>query len=539
MRLILTLTTTAGIYRHTDGPPVELTTADGTIEAYKTGLSIADDVLDVVLAEGADLSPRTVALSIPDLGVLDWSAVGAGVLSALPDDATTTAAAEVIVIGRLDELAVDGAVITLSLVEDPLDDRGLILDDAAVVSALTWPRTDVERAAEDPPVAAYVGTAPASAPTVEGAHYPVIIGKPGSGAILRPVGITVTVALPCAPALLAETSDSVTSATDHAFVVSAGRIGAATVRRLSTDRTGAPMAEVAAVSIAHDRQGRPVSVIYAGSGLTGPSEESQSWTCLDTGSGIEDPYGTGYLRRADHVIRYALDRSTLRVDRRCLGRLEALRAYRIDVALYSQAGAWEWLSGQVLPLLPVSVSSGPHGIAVWPVILDMPEHLVERVIVIGRDAKLVRDPVADPWSPVTRVTVGYCLDARAGATRQRVTVAGRRRPTDPATLPINVYAARAWSAVGERAETIDCPITSDRATATWIAQHRLDSTCRPSYTAQIRLPESDAVEVGAVVRIIDAALGLDAVAQVIALGYSGGAALATIRWRSRLGRPVS
>lgn len=539
MRLLLTLTTTAGTYRHTDGPPVELTTADGTVESYKTGLSIAADVLDVVLAEGADLSPRTVALSIPDLGVLDWSAVGSGVLASLPDDATTTAAAEVIVIGRLDELAVDGAVVTLSLVEDPLDDRGLILDDAAVVSALTWPRTDTERAAEDPPVAGYVGTAPASAPTVEGAHYPVIIGKPGSGAILRPAGITITASYPAAPALLVETSDSVTSATDHAFVISAGRIGATTVRRLSTDRTGEPMAEVANVSIAHDLQGRPVSVIYAGSALTGPSEESQSWTCVDSGIGIEDPYGTGYLRRADHVIRYALDRSTLRVDRRCLGRLEALRALKIDVALYSQAGAWSWLSGQVLPLLPVSVSSGPHGIAVWPVILDMPEHLVERTIVIGRGAKLVRDPVADPWSPVTRVTVGYCFDARAGVTRQRVTVTGRRRASDPATMPLNLYASRAWSAVGERAETIDCPVTSDPTTATWLAQHRLDSTCRPSFSAQLRLPEGDAVEVGSVARVIDAALGLDVVAQIVALGYTSGAALATIRWRGRLGRPVS
>ena len=538
MRLILTLTTTAGIFRHTDGPPCELTTADGTVESYKAGLIVADDVLDVVLAEGADLSPRTVPVSIPDLGVLDWSVVGSGVLSSLPDDATTTAAADVIVSGRLDELAVDGAVVALSLVEDPLDDRGLILDDAAVVSALTWPRTTAERAADTPAAFAYVGTAPASAPTVEGAHYPLIIGKPGSGAVLRPAGITITASFPCAPALLVETSDSVTSATDHAFVVSSGRIGASTVRRLSTDRTGEPMAEVANVSIAHDLQGRPVSVIYAGSALTGPSEESQSWTCLDTGTGIEDPYGTGYLRRADHVIRLALDRSTLRVDRRCLGRLEALRAHRIDVALYSQAGAWEWLSGQVLPLLPVSVSSGPHGIAVWPVILDMPEHLVERTITIGRDAKLTRDPVADPWSPVTRCTVGYCLDSRAGTTRQRVTVTGRRRASDPSTTPLNLYAARAWSAVGERAETIDVPITSDPSTATWIAQHRLDSTCRPSYTAQLRLPEGDAVEVGAVVRIIDAALGLDAVAQIIALGYSGGAALATVRWRSRLGRPL-
>jgi hypothetical protein len=192
MRLLLTLTTSAGIYRHTDGEPVELIDADGEVLRFKSGLLIDAGVLDVVLAEGADLSPRSVACTIPDLGVVEWDAVGVGVLASIPDDEARAASAEVIVAGRLDELAVDGAAVRIHLVEDPLDDRGLILDDAATVSALTWPRTDTERAADG--IGPYVGTTPASAPTVEGAHYPVLIGRPGYGARLRPVGISITVA---------------------------------------------------------------------------------------------------------------------------------------------------------------------------------------------------------------------------------------------------------------------------------------------------------------------------------------------------------
>jgi hypothetical protein len=536
MRLLLTLVTTAGTYRHTDGPPVDLTGPDG-VTSYKAGLVIDAAALDVVLSEGADLSPRTVACSIPDLGVIEWDAVGVGVLAGIPDDATTLAAASPIVVGRLDELAVDGAVVRFSLVEDPLDDRGLILDDAATVSALTWPRTDTERAAEDPPVAAYVGTDPATSPTVEGAHYPVIIGSPGQGASLRAIGMLIAVAYPAAPALLVETSDSVTSATDHAFVVSAGRIDATTVRRISTDRTGEPMSETASVVIGHDLQGRIVSMISAGTALTSPSEESESWVCLDSGYGIADPYGSGPLRRADRVIRYALDRSTLRVDRRCLGRLEALRGHVVDVGIFSQVGAWEWLSGQVLPSLPVAVTSGPLGLSIWPVILSADPSMVEGVLEVGRNAKVLRDPVADPWAPVTRCTVRYRLDARAGSPRSSVTIAGRRRPTDPSTLPISLWAARAWAAVGERSETIDAPWTANDATAMLLAHHRIDATCRPSWTVVVAVPERDAPEVGALVRLIHRDLAIDAVAQVAALSYSGGTAQITLRWRARLGRP--
>jgi len=95
---------------------------------------------------------------------------------------------------------------------------------------------------------------------------------------------------------------------------------------------------------------------------------------LDWGAsagGVVDA-GGNLIRGAGDVIAYLLRRSSTDVDwGRLLPVLPLLNAYKIDTAIVRAPDApvrpWEWLASHVLPLLPVSVVTGPEGLslAMW------------------------------------------------------------------------------------------------------------------------------------------------------------------------------
>lgn len=540
--LILIAETTEGRVCLTDGAP--LTVEHLTTGAWRAlpGLAVDGDT-DELLAVDDSLQARSVRVVAPvdavppSAGGLRWHTTGRAELHrATPDDDGVVSLSDrtLLAAGRLDEVATDGLTWSAAIVDDPLDDRGLLLDQGATVRPETWPRTDAQRAADGE--AAFVGT-PAADPQIEAAPYPLIIGRPGQGVPYRVTGVGLIEGdAPCAPALTVERS-SAPSVGDCRQVVATGRITATTVRRLSTDQNDAPTAEDCAVEVAHDAEGRLVSVISPGSVLDIPPEGAETWIALLDGGGIVDPYGPAELRRADHVIRYALDRSTLRLDRRQLPRLSSLAAYQIDTAVYSQVGAWDWLRGQVLPHLPVVVAVGPAGLYLWPRLrAPAPEHAAQH-LTVGVDCAREGAAVGQALDPITRLTVSYALDARAGQCRRRLTVSGQRLPYDGPDVLASYWAARAWQTHGQRSAEIEVPITSDPATALAIALDVIDRACRPAVDVDLVLDADDCrVLPGDIVTITDDDLGLAGhPAQIQRLGYAGGAAVVTARWYAAAG----
>lgn len=540
--LILLADTTEGRLALTDGTP--LTVAHLVTGAWQAlpGLAVDGDT-DELLAVDDSLAARSVRVAVPadaappSAGRLRWDTTGRAELHrAAPDSDGVVSLSDrtLLAAGRLDEVATDGLSWSASIVDDPLDDAGLLLEQGATVRPETWPRTDAQRIADGE--GAFVGTGAAD-PAVEAAPYPLILGRPGQGIPYRVTGAgLIETDAPCSPALTVERS-AAPSVGDCRQVVAVGRITATTVRRFSVDQNDAPTAEDCAVEVAHDAEGRLVSVISPGSVLDIPPEGAETWIALVTGGGIVDPYGTGELRRADHVIRLALDRSTLRIDRRQLPRLSSLAAYQIDTAVYSQVGAWDWLRGQVLPHLPVAVAVGPAGLYLWPRLrAPAPEHAAQH-LTVGVDCAREGAAVGQALDPITRLTVSYALDARAGQCRRRLTVSGRRLPYDgPDVLP-SYWAERAWQAHGQRSAEIEVPITSDPATALQIALDVIDRACRPAVDVVLSLDADDCrVLPGDVVTITDADLGLSGQpAQIQRLGYAGGAAVVTARWYAAAG----
>ena len=76
----------------------------------------------------------------------------------------------------------------------------------------------------------------------------------------------------------------------------------------------------------------------------------------------------GLVRGAGDVLLFLADYSSIRFDRARIAAIAPrLNGYKIDAVIDAQTSPWEWIRANLLPILPVSVATGPDGIyfAVW------------------------------------------------------------------------------------------------------------------------------------------------------------------------------
>ena len=509
MRILLRVWSATGDLLLTDGPSVTLSDrATGETLRYRSGLAVDEAALLDSMAWLSDSPvPRSLSVSVLEPGGLSLD--GVAEVSRLLDDGDDLADRQIVARGDLREIVADAHAWTATVVEDEADDRGLLLDELATVDATTFPRTAAQRAADGAP--AYVGASPRLDGRIVGARYPVAIGYPGIQGI-QVAGIAYADSAIAGPALAVEYQPAFT---DQCLLVSADFVEASHVRLLSSKAGSTMVGERLAVQKAHDNRGRPVSLVTPSAGVDVDAEHYCAWAQAD-GGGISDPYGPGILRRMDHVIRWALDRSTVRIARRELPRLGALASMQVDTVLTGQARPMDWLRSQVLPLLPVSVACGPDGLYLWPWVPALSTLDAELTLTVGRSCERL-DPWTRPNLPmVSRVTVAYGLDARGGNLVRRYTLCGRRRPDDDLQgVGLDYWATRARGLVGERSSEVEAPIVCDAATAQLIARGLVHASCRPQYLATLHgVALDDRLRPGAVVRVVDDGVGVDAVAQV-------------------------
>lgn len=526
MRLLLAIQGSTGAHYYTDGTAITITDREtGQARRYVPGLQVAGDaLLQSMSFLSTDAGARRLPFDVVAPGALTLA--GRAEMSRLLDDDDDHADRETVAAGVLTEIVVDVHRWSAVIEEDTIDDRGLLLDELAAVDPSTFPRTDAQRTADGDP--AYISGTQGFDPRIIGAPYPVCIGYPG---ILQdayaPVGGIYQKATIGGPGLVVEMASVPTApnATDTRVLVSDGWVDATHVQHTTDDPVaGIKKTSRRPVLRIHDARGRRVSAI--GMALL-PQVDAEHWIAWDSadGGGIDDPYSTDtVLRRMDSVIRWALDRSTLRVDYAMLHHLSAFRGLLVDTVLTAQTRPWEWLTSQVLPLLPVSVVNGPRGLYLWPWMPALSNLDCSHELQVGRNCSRLDAWQVVPLPGVSRVTVAYCLDARSGALANRWTLAGRRLPTDdPQTVGLDPWARRAGvNRTGQEA-VVEAPIVCDAATAQAIARMQVQVACRPQYLAQIVAARDDDLLPGSLVRVIDTAMAVDAVAQVEAVRYTGDA----------------
>ena len=98
------------------------------------------------------------------------------------------------------------------------------------------------------------------------------------------------------------------------------------------------------------------------------SESRQWWTVVE--GGYLNPYGSGSLTLGGDVCRWALSRSGQRIDDGAWANIAViLNRYKFSGYINEpDVNAFDWLQGNIIPFLPITVRMGPNGLR--PVLIE-------------------------------------------------------------------------------------------------------------------------------------------------------------------------
>ena len=347
--------------------------------------------------------------------------------------------------GRVREYTYEakGGAIELSVEENPWDDAGNLTPEQARVSADTWPDASDE---------------------IEGERYPIILGAPG---VVGGSAIPATPAYPVSP--------------NEQYVLIAGhRVEADNVTVFQEDAT--PASDTAPVYTVTDGLGRLVSVIDINDTSLSYAEGDKYRIGWHDGAGKMHE-GDSPVRSAGDVLRWAIRQSTAAWD--LIGvevSSRLLDQYTIDGAIVGSPDEsltpWDWLTAQLLPLLPVSIYGGPRGLSihVWPLATDPLVSITSGADEVTRDSRVESEDRTRLLS-LSSLRYGYngeedaytarvaavsqSQDAIDGGTIERHLQLGRMRygagKTEEDTTDIIYHAGTAGSVVSWRAQLYGLP----------------------------------------------------------------------------------
>lgn len=482
--------------------------------AYAAGLDVPDPE-DALALHATEPTERSVPLTIwidqsPDLDPdTSLEAVLLGATGTLrwwsdPDSGDPVTW----MVGDLDEPEYGGRSepITFSLREMPWDDRGQLPALRARVALATWPVFD---------------------PDIHWERYPIVIGRPG----VDQAGT---------PALLVDAAADV-------VLISDGAVAAATVTLVVN---GVGYAGVAVVETT-DGLGRRVSTCDTTAVPLNLVDGDEVWVRWGASAGgILDPADpTRALRGAGGVVEYLLRRSTLRVD---WGRIRAVRErldpYLIDGYIQPAPGErvqpWGWLSEHVLPLLPVSVRTGPDGLYLAVFEPTTPIGQVRAVMEEGRNCTRISPVTVLGTSDIANdLSLAYAPRASNDKPTEIATLTGSQDTLDDDSTAIDSgicresvrrFGARPWAA--------KTAVVYDRATAVRVLRHRAALRALPprEVTYVLDVADAEGLEPGDPVSLADAELGWPArVAHVWAIRWIGATREVTLRLYAMPGRDYS
>ncbi len=269
--------------------------------------------------------------------------------------------------------------------------------------------------------------------------------------------------------------------------------------------------EVRALTQTTDALGRVCTTMaMAGTALALGGSFGVAW---NQGAGGMQARDGGTLTRAGDVLEAFLAMSTLPVD---WGRVAAAKPYLDPFLLcgcvVEGVTPWEWITSNVLPLLPCSLVNGPDG--VYP--------LPWRYAATRRDAVATIDTAADPdveldgavlvdgsaRSLTNRLKLRYALDQLTGTTT-RYAVLGSDDGTSAAVAE-SVYCAQSRLRYGVLEVEAESTVVYDPATAAMVLAWQARAKALPTRRVQYLMPSSWGwLERGDVVLLTDAGLSFN------------------------------
>jgi len=241
-------------------------------------------------------------------------------------------------------------------------------------------------------------------------------------------------------------------------------------------------------------------------------------TRADEGGGMVGEDGE-LVRGAGDVLTYLLRQTGLPVDAgRCAAAAGLLNGFKVDCAIDARVKVWEWLQSNLLPLLPVSVTTGASGL--YPV--------VWRYDATASDAKFRLDADADPTiirasrvkvdssKVANRFRLNFCVNRRTNNALQWRGLDASYSSSNASvrgSYICGVSQARYRTArdSGIRDDEMTTSIIWDVATADAIldVRARAYALARRTVDYVISGEEYDALEVGDIVTLTHAEIGAD------------------------------
>lgn len=354
-----------------------------------------------------------------------------------------------------------GEPVSFSIEPDWLDNRSFLMATADVINKTNFPLSDDNG---------------------EGKAYPIVIGAPIS---------------PCY---------TVINSTGFQRAIVAGhRIDATTARLWRLPENDGWI--VNALSTITDSKGKTVTVIE--NGLGGPTPTRSYFMDLSTtGAGLANPFKEGSaLRTAGDVIRWALDKSGLKIDAgRTVIAARKLSSYQMSGFIGEIVDVMDWLKSEVLPILPVTLAASSDG--VYPIVWD---RRADPVVELEAGGALYRSgPVYYEDNEIrNEISLRWGYDPRNTDFAKRTTITGDQVKTPTDTLSRNIYSIASRTRYGSRAYELESTMVGDSATAGRILGWISEAYAFKHRSIEYRAPVSMAwLNAGDVVGLTDTGLSM-------------------------------
>jgi len=504
-RWLVTITIGGRVVRLSTDGPVTITGTDGELYVFTGGLGPANyhRALDLWASMPAARSLSFEALL--DFDLAQDVARGAALFAAAGElaqwyEGEPWESRRVVLSGIIDEpaYAALGELFTFALVEDPGNDLTVKPPASWVVeTGTTWAET---------------GTLGPD-PGIVGSFYPIVIGAPGLAVGVGTTSASLSDQIPGSPALLVRRDASGGTATgDHWILICGGTAPVTSVKIYNATDDAKTFTTTTFVHTV-DVLGQPVTYVEPDATSNSPQEGDQLFTVWDpaSGGGLQNPFAAGALRGAGDVIRWALGESSLRIDHSRTSELSILDGYKIDTYINGPSSPWAWLLSEVLPLLPVTVGTGPDGLFVVPWLaralsFDQAVDALEEGRNCTREGAVVYTSTAEVYNDLT---IRYAPNVETGGfSRYRTLNGDRYTSKDPNTSP-GFWCRRSAATFGKRSMTLEASVIYDPATAGAVLQDLARRHSHPRREILYSLPRSlDWLRPGDVVTLTDEDLHL-------------------------------
>ena len=355
---------------------------------------------------------------------------------------------------------------SFSIERKPYDFSRTILKPQDVISALTFTKHDDE--------------------TAGGKPYPIVIGQPG-----RPKDANGLVRTKyCTPCYMIEKNSG---SGDNLFMIAGHAVQATQVQVRDEAKNNVTLNVLSAV----DYNGQAYSyvnftgsaLVYPGKTLFGNSDEvtnvKEWWVSWYNGGGMLNPFGDGMLKGGGDICRWALLLSGVEVDYGAWGNAAVFLNGFIFAGYINDATitAWEWVSSQIIPFLPVEVTAGVKGIR--PILaLVYASRYVKPANRISSNSDFLQagplETLQDTTELLNSVTIRY---AKNGFDQDMSMLAGiGPNFTDysyTAEYRDDIYSSTAANRYGLLELTIDAEFIYDRETAFYVAHTMVKSKAFP------------------------------------------------------------